>query len=308
MPKVSVVIPTYNRALLLKTAIQSVLDQNFHDFEIIVVDDASEDTTYQTVNGFKDNRLKYIYHEIQKGEAASRNTGITNASAQYIAFLDDDDEWLPEKLKLQIDLLENRLSKVGAVYTGFLFVNLHDKRILRQRIPTKRGDVFNEMLVTNVVGAPSTVLIKRQCIDRVGLFDEKLSYFVDYDFFLRIAKYFHFDYIERPLVKYHVHDTKLSNNIGIVYQGLTELIKKYRNNNASESPHNKFFSDAYLSAGANYCFSDNIKKGREALCRSIVLNPLELRAYFNLLLSLWGSKNYKKLKDLKDKLLLQSRL
>jgi glycosyltransferase involved in cell wall biosynthesis len=119
MPAVSVIIPTYNRAEFLRLAITSVLNQTFQDFEIIVVDDASEDHTHEVVHNFRDKRIKYIHHEVNKRVAAARNTGVLNSSGAYIAFVDDDDEWLPKKLQMQVALLENSPSIVGGVYTGF---------------------------------------------------------------------------------------------------------------------------------------------------------------------------------------------
>src|ERR1700737_4457090 len=118
MPKVSVIIPTYNRAELLRSAIISVLTQIFQDFEVIVVDDASRDNTQNVVHSFNDRRIRYIRNGMNKGDAVARNVGITNSSCEYIAFLDDDDEWLPEKLEKQINLLENSSPNVGVVHTG----------------------------------------------------------------------------------------------------------------------------------------------------------------------------------------------
>lgn len=106
MSKVSVIIPTHNRSELLYSAITSVLNQTFQDFEIIVVDDCSGDNTPEIVSKLNNKRIKYIRNEINKGEAEARNTGIMNSDSEYIAFLDDD-EWLPEKLTLQVDLLKN---------------------------------------------------------------------------------------------------------------------------------------------------------------------------------------------------------
>ena len=98
MPDVSVIIPTYDRSEFLRTAIASVLAQTLQDFEIIVVDDASADDTQEVVGNLDDGRIRYIRHEINKGVAATRNTGVLNSKGKYIAFLDDDDKWFPEKL------------------------------------------------------------------------------------------------------------------------------------------------------------------------------------------------------------------
>lgn len=118
-PTVSVILPTYNRAHLVGRAIQSVLDQMYQDFEIIVVDDGSGDNTEEIINGFTDTRIRYVKHQKNKGGSAARNTGIKLAKGKYIAFQDSDDEWLPDKLEKQMKAFKKASDEVGVVYTGF---------------------------------------------------------------------------------------------------------------------------------------------------------------------------------------------
>ena len=122
-PTVSVIIPTYNRAHLVDRAIQSVLNQTYKDFELIIVDDGSTDNTEDIIKEFqkKDERIKYIRHEENRGGSAARNTGIKAAKGEYIAFLDSDDEWLPIKLGRQISEFTNK-SKIALVYTGRIII------------------------------------------------------------------------------------------------------------------------------------------------------------------------------------------
>ena len=116
LPKVSVVIPTHDRAHLVGRAIRSVLAQTFQDFEIIVVDDCSVDNTKEVVQSLADSRIRYLRHEINRGGSAARNTGIGAARGEWIAFLDSDDEWLPKKLEKQLEMgYTTDLSNVGAV-------------------------------------------------------------------------------------------------------------------------------------------------------------------------------------------------
>ena len=123
MPKVSVVIPTFNRAEFLRTAIMSVLNQTYNDFEIIVVDDNSSDHTHQVVKSFKDDRIKYFHHVINLGPAAARNTAISASNGDYLAFLDDDDEWFPHKLQKQVELLDKSLQNICGIYTNRLVID-----------------------------------------------------------------------------------------------------------------------------------------------------------------------------------------
>ena len=120
-PTVSVIIPTYNRAHLIDRSIQSVLNQTYQDFELIVVDDRSTDNTEDIIRQFreKDKRIKYIKHDKNKGGSAARNTRIKNSVGKYIVFQDSDDEWFPEKLEKQMKIFETASLEVGVVYTGF---------------------------------------------------------------------------------------------------------------------------------------------------------------------------------------------
>lgn len=297
MPKVSVIIPTHNRPEFLHSAITSVLNQTFQDFEIIVVDDASKDDTHNVINCINDRRIKYIRHEINKGVSAARNTGITASTSDFIAFLDDDDEWMPEKLGKQVDLIENKSPGVGVVYTGFVRMNRKSTEILGQNIPTKRGTIFNEMLIGNWIGTASTPLFRRECFDKVGLFDERISYGEDYDMWIRMSKEFRFEYIEEPLVKYHVHRNGLTSNHDMVIRGMEILNKKYGQFLALNK---KSYSHFYLVLGGAYCYNQNMKKGKEAFLKAIKLYPFEIRHYFNLGLSLLGASSFRKLREIKE--------
>ncbi|MFN3530991.1 MAG: glycosyltransferase family 2 protein [Candidatus Brocadia sp.] len=225
MPKVSVIIPTYNRSEFLSSAIASVLNQTFQDFEIIVVDDGSKDNTPEVVNRLNNKKIKYIRNEINKGEAGARNTGIINSNSEYIAFLDDD-EWLPEKLTLQVDLLKNSPTKVGVVYTGYIEVDRTSQKILWKMVPVKKGNIYKDMFIKNYVGIPSTVIARRACFEKIGLFDESVVYPTDYDMWIRISKEFHFEYIKKPLVKYYIHKNTISSNSEIRIRGIETMLKR----------------------------------------------------------------------------------
>lgn len=138
-PKVSVIITTYNRQETLSRAIQSVLDQTYQDFEIIVVDDASKVSQEEIVSSFNDDRIKFIRHSINKGGSAARNTGIAASLGEYIAFLDSDDQWLPDHLSCQIKSFENLPFTVGAHYSG-LVIHSSEGEIVGRRVPFASGD------------------------------------------------------------------------------------------------------------------------------------------------------------------------
>lgn len=298
MPKVSVIIPTCNRSTLLRSAIVSVLAQTYQDFEIVVVDDCSTDDTQQVVSSINDKRVRYICHDVNKGVSAARNTGVLDSYSEYVAFLDDDDLWLPEKLELQIDLLENSPALVGGVYTGFLKMDRISGRVLEKVIPTKRGRILIELYSRNWIGTASTVVLRRSCLEEAGLFDESIDYGEEYDMWIRVAERSEFEFIAKPLVHYLVHNSSLSANSRIKISGINAQLKKYRLRFATDR---KGHSYRYLLLGVNYCFTRDLKKGRQAFLEAIRYNPFELRNYYNLLLSFLGADYFKTVKDLKER-------
>jgi len=293
MPKVSVIIPTRNRADFLRSAIASVLNQTYQDFELIVVDDASKDNTREVVASFADSRIKYFCHQTGRGDGGARNTGIINSSADYIAFLDDDDQWLPEKLGLQLTVLENSPAHIGGVYTGQFDVNDTDGEISKICSPNRRGDL-SQYLFKDPCIVTSTVLFRRECFEKLGLFDESIPYCNDYDMWIRIAKEYHFECIEEPLVKYLIHTNKLSTNFKLSIRGRELILEKYRQD---FKHHRKAHGYGYQVLGETYCYDGNVEKGREAFLKSMKIYPFEIRCYVHFCLSLLGAKNFKATKE-----------
>ena len=300
MPKVSVIIPTCNRAGFLRGAIDSVLSQTFQDFEIVVVDDASTDNTPEIVACFHDQRIKFIRHKSRKGAAIARNTGITNSKCDYIAFLDDDDEWFPEKLAKQMAVMLASPPRGGvSCIPAIDLVDRASGKIKGQMIPTKSGDLSEALLIDNCIGGTSSVLIKKDCFKKVGMFDEALPSMEDYDLWIRISRWFHFDYVKEPLLKYYVHQKKISKNLHALSRGMEILLLKHGN-----SPQFKrYLSYRYLSLGVDFCYSRDTGQALESYLKAIKLYPFEFRHYFNLCLSLLGPEIFVKVKEAKTNLL-----
>jgi len=234
MYSVSVIIPTRNRLRLLKRAIGSVLAQTYKDLEIIIINDNSDDETDGYLNVNKINNLRYIRLEQKSGGAVARNIGIRAAQGDYIAFLDDDDEWLPEKLSKQVECLkQNKL--IGICYTGRRIIKNDDsiKGIVKSYSfsfpPEKEHD--RAIMNDNFVGVTSSVMIPRYILLQLNGFDEKLPCYQDYELFIRILKNYEAAGINEPLVNYyieknveHVSYTKDKVIIASKY-----LIEKYKN-------------------------------------------------------------------------------
>jgi glycosyltransferase involved in cell wall biosynthesis len=298
MPKVSVIILTHNRAALLRQAVASVLAQSFQDFEIIIIDDASTDDTQAVVASFSDARIRYLRHAKNRGEGASRNAGIAHAGGDYIAFLDDDDTWLPEKLGAQVEVLERSPARVGAVYTGYVRVDMASGAAIATVAAEKRGNIYAALRAQNWVGSPSAVLLRRQCFDRVGLFDEKLGFGPDYDMWIRISRHYDFEIVNQPLVRYAVHPDRLSTDTRAILQGKEAQLAKYADYFAADR---RSYGRFFLTLGVLYCYNRRLHEGRAALRRSIRVYPFELRPYINLFFTFWGSENFIRLKSLKDR-------
>jgi glycosyltransferase involved in cell wall biosynthesis len=205
MPTVSVIIPTYNRALKLKEAIQSVLDQTYTDYEVIVVDDGSVDNTREVVNELKQrsDKLVYIYQE-NRGRSAARNYGISLAKGDYIAFLDSDDRFLPEKLSVQVKALENN-GDFGMAYSPLIFMGengevLGSSSKARTRLS---GWIYPELLFfKGTIIITSGVMVRASVLSEIGGFDEEMHICEDLDLWRSIARRYKVLQIEQPLSIY----------------------------------------------------------------------------------------------------------
>lgn len=302
MPKVSVIIPTYNRPDFLRLAITSVLNQTFKDLEILVVDDASRGyRVKEIVYDFRDERIRYIRHVDNKGLSASRNTGIKASVGKYIALLDDDDEWFPLKLEKQFDLLEKSLPKVGVVYTGSLKIDKTSDKVFGIEIPTKRGNIFDDLIKSDcVIAGGSSTLIRRECFEKVGFFDDSVVAWEAYDMWIRISRVFDFEYVEQPLIKHNHHAMRITTNFGQLIKGIESILERYGH---LFSLNKKSYSQRICTLGTLYCLSGNTKKGRELLIKATRLYPYEVRNYYNLFCSMLGTFGFKKLNKTKKKVL-----
>lgn len=299
MPRVSIVIPTHNRAEFLGAAVRSVLCQSFQDFEVVIVDDGSNDCTSTMVDTFRDERIHYIRHRMRRGGAAARNTGIARASGEYVAFLDDDDEWFPEKLERQMNIMLASPPQVGGVYTGYFIVNRSDGSTCGQVIARNRGYLYPPILAENLIGGTSSVVLRRACLERVGWFDETLPSFQDYDLWIRVARGFEFECIPEPLLKYFVHPHQVWTNLDALVQGLEVMLKKYGAAPAFRKKAHRYF----LSFGVRFCERNQFDRGRKAFMRAAAMHPYGLGPYFYFCLAFLGRSKFDKARKAKTKLL-----
>lgn len=202
-PKVSVIIKTCNRADLLPRAVSSVLSQTYTNYEIVIVDDCSKDNTQEVIAQFDDFRIRSFRHERKRGAPAAGNTGISNARGEYIALLDDDDEFLPEKLEQQVNLMDKVSCKVGLVYVWMDEMDDASGELRPRNRNTVEGDVFEYVLGLNSVTATSSLLARRSVVLEVGGLDEGIAQGDDRDLIARIARRYEIALVPAVLTVYH---------------------------------------------------------------------------------------------------------
>lgn len=206
-PMVSVIIPTFNRNGMLKEAVDSVLDQDYGNTELIVVDDGSTDATARTLSAYED-RLHLLRQE-NRGVSAARNAGIRAAAGTLIALLDSDDLWLPGKLRAQVDYFEAHPEAL-ICQTEEIWIRNGVRVNPGKRHRKEAGDIFERSLALCLV-SPSAVMMRKSLLEEVGLFDERLPACEDYDLWLRIAWKYPVHLIDTPLiVKRGGHTDQLS--------------------------------------------------------------------------------------------------
>ncbi|MEN8153013.1 MAG: glycosyltransferase family 2 protein [Acidobacteriota bacterium] len=197
--KISVIIPTFERNFKLKRAVKSVLNQTFQDFQIIVVNDSSnENETKKMLNSFNDKRIKYFRNRRNKGGNGARNTGIINSRSDYIAFLDDDDEWYENKLQDQYNYLRNSDKRTGGVWSGFYRVEDGEWKVYKTKIIDNMELFLKEVIFENVIMcAGSNLMVKREVVRETGLFDETLKRHQDLEYIVRILRNFKLFYMNK---------------------------------------------------------------------------------------------------------------
>jgi glycosyltransferase involved in cell wall biosynthesis len=297
MPKVSVIIPTYNRAEFLRSAIESVLEQSFANLEIIVSDDKSTDHTRELVKSFKDDRIKYILNKGKKGPSATRNTAILASEGEYIAFLDDDDEWLPDKLERQVQVLDKSQPNICGVYSKSLIIDRSTDQIISTNPANDemKGNLLYQLAIKNPIHTP-TAVIRKKCLEKVGLFDETISYMEDRDLWIRLSMHWDFEYISEPLAKIYVHGRPhLSQSLEGQTAAMEEMLERYKH---LFKKNKKSWGALYLCLGAEYCQLAQMKKGRENIIKGIIKYPFSKIAYFHFFSSLLGPRNYQRLRNL----------
>jgi glycosyltransferase involved in cell wall biosynthesis len=276
-PLVSVIIPAYNSASYVAQAVDIALAQSYAPLEIIVVDDGSSDNTAEVLKPYEE-RIQFV-QQANHGPAHARNTAIRRARGELLAFLDADDQWLPEKLALQVPhFLGN--PKVGVVHSDWVVLDMETG----QRRPSTRphhlgvGNCYRRLFDDIYVNTP-TAVVRRECLERVGMFDEELRVYEDYDLMIRIARHYEFAYLAQPLLIYRKHPHNTTRNQLNCVVGLWKTITKMVE--ADPSLWHELGKDAVtrklsqLSFGAGYFYYDqgDFRAARRCFFESLSWRP-----------------------------------
>jgi glycosyltransferase involved in cell wall biosynthesis len=295
---VSAIITTHNREDLLPRAINSVMTQTYKELELIVVSDGSKDGTDKLMGQYSnDKRINYISYYPGKGGNYARNIGIEAAKGEFIAFLDDDDEWLPTKIEKQMELM-NADHEVGLVYTGIncIYVNEGIKYTFK---PTSRGDLSKEILFQNCIGSTSSVMLRKSlCKD--CMFDENLQALQDFDLWIKVLQGCKADVVVEPMVNYYNYRNQIqvSSSTAKYVQATDYINKKYSDLFARLSPQEykqKQINDIML-LGNKAMRNNSPSEARKFFLEAFEIRP-SVSPIVSWLLSFFGYNNMLRLKS-----------
>lgn len=285
-PSVTIILPTHNRVALLPRAITSVLSQDYDDLQLIVVDDASTDDTQAVVRQVEDDRIRYIRLADNQGAVAARNAGISAAQSEFIGFQDSDDEWLPGKLKKQMLVFRKGGPSVDIVYCGFQRVSGQSVvEVPGPHIGATSGDLSRTILYENFVTTQSLIL-RRRCLENVGMFFEDLPRFQDWELVIRLAQQYRFHFVNEPLVKVYDTPGNITSDPEAGARALRMILERH---------HAKIGSDRRAHAnflrllGLYECLAGSSMEARKLFLTSLRLEPQSLKTWGAALLSLLGT-------------------
>jgi len=286
-PEVSVVIPTYNRPNRLQRALNSVENQTYDNINTVVVDDHSDKKIQPIIQDYSSScNVQYVRHEENRGANAARNSGIKRAAGDFIAFLDDDDTWEPEKIEKQVNAA--RESGSGVVYTGIRHIDA-DGEVMKEAIPGEVEDIATKLLYKNVVGSFSTVMVDADAIEAAGLPDESFPIWQDKEWYVRLSQHCSFTSVSELLVNHHRGgESRISEDFDSIEQVLPKFLNKYsiEIQRRGVLQRQKIYSENFFNAARYGLATENFDRSRKYAIKSAKYYPANYMAFICFLLSL----------------------
>lgn len=240
MPKISINIPCFNSEKFIKETLESVLKQTFKDFEIVIMDDGSDDNTKDIICSFNDSRIRYFYKN-NEGLSITRNRAIHASSGEYIAFLDHDDLWLPQKLEKQLNIFQIN-QNIGLVFSdAYILKNgARQKASYFERCQPKKGFIFEDLLFESSNFIPlSSVVTRKEVFEKIGFFNPAFKLGEELELFLRASQHYAFDYADEPLITYRLHEGNFSRNKEIFVREVFDILNFWQEKNPGVFRKNK---------------------------------------------------------------------
>jgi len=291
VPQVSIIIPVYNGANLLPRAISSVINQTFKDWELIIVDDGSTDNSKEIISEYtaKDSRIKYYWEPNSGGPARPKNTGFKYVRGEYVAYLDQDDEWLPEKLDKQLAVFAKYPNqKIGLVSCGANVINEEGKTLMTIHAVEKERE-FSDLLIADYIFSNSSVILPYTVIKAIGDRDESIGmgYYEDWDMWVRVMSGgYIFKFIEDPLINYMIHINNASKN--------TNKLKRAEQNVVFYNKHRELYKDNHIEhiiltrIGLSYALAGEKQKAKEYYRKVIAIKKKYIVPYIGIVLAYLG--------------------
>jgi len=297
-PLVTAVVTTYNRPQMVQRAIQSILAQTYEPLEIIVVEDGSDSGLEDWLHIQGLSQVCYFRLEENQGLPTARNTGLNKSKGEYIAYLDDDDEWKPEKIQKQIELAERLNSDYAIIYCGFEVKDKAD-RVVVLNMPRLKGTIRDEIVKKGLNTIPSSFLFRKDTLLRIGGFDTDLYTGIDHDMWMKLSKYgYKTDCVNEPLVVHTQHnELQMTSNVTRRISGIEQYLNKWRPDILSwfgPRAGKKYCSDYYVRVigrlGLSLVINGNVREGKKILWKVFLREPKSFLSNPRLTLALFGGK------------------
>jgi glycosyltransferase involved in cell wall biosynthesis len=278
-PLVSVVLPTHNMARFLGEALQSVLSQTYPHLEVHVIDDGSTDNPREAIAALLTDSRVHFHSIPQGGQAKAKNVGLRAARGEFVAFIDADDVWVLDKLERQLPLFTR--PEIGVVYSDYRWVDINLAPLPTPKVVPRTGRITNELLIENFVTGMASV-VRRECFDAIGLFDDSISMGIDYDLWLRISTKFEFVYLDYVTYLYRFWGGQMSRNFEKRFDCAITIMQRFLDSNPGLVPasvENEAWAHTYVYGGNGFAHNGQQKRALTWYLKALRTRPHYLPAW-----------------------------